>query len=166
MKKYFYLFLATLFLAGCTASTSYKQSTGQATTQVGKNNLPPSDKGREIVVMSMWMIDKGYKFGGKNPEAGIDCSGLVTWIYREGANYKLAGSARDQAKKGTSVNPADTKPGDLVFFNTRGFDYSHVGIYVGDGKFIHAPNSKSKVRIDRIDQGKYASKYIESRTYF
>lgn len=153
-------------MAGCATSTSYKQSVGQATTQVGKNNLPPSDKGREIVVMSMWMIDKGYKFGGKNPEAGIDCSGLVTWIYREGANYKLAGSARDQAKKGTSVNPADTKPGDLVFFNTRGFDYSHVGIYVGDGKFIHAPNSKSKVRIDRIDQGKYASKYIESRTYF
>lgn len=166
MKRIFIYTFFCLSIIGCASHTAHKQPTGAPTTQVGKNNLPPNDKGREIVVMSMWMIDKGYKFGGKNPEAGIDCSGLVTWIYKEGANYKLTGSARDQAKKGTSIPPADTRPGDLVFFNTRGFDYSHVGIYVGDGKFIHAPNSKSKVRIDRIDQGKYAAKFIESRSYF
>lgn len=116
--------------------------------------------------MAMHLLDTGYKFGGKNPDAGVDCSGMVTWLYKEAAAYPLKGSARDMAKRGRQITPAATRPGDLVFFNTQGFSYSHVGIYIGDQRFVHAPNSRGKVRIERLDQGWFAQRFEEARSYF
>lgn len=116
--------------------------------------------------MAMHLIDTGYKFGGKNPDAGVDCSGMVSWLYNQAASYPLKGSARDMAKRGRPISPAEVRPGDLIFFNTQGFSYSHVGIYIGDQRFVHAPNSRGKVRIDRLDIGWFASRFEEARSYF
>mgnify|MGYP002776108962 FL=1 len=116
--------------------------------------------------MAMNLIDTGYQFGGKNPQAGLDCSGMVSWLYGQAAEYRLKGSARDMAKRGREINPAAVRPGDLVFFNTQGYSYSHVGIYIGDQRFVHAPNSRGKVRIDRLDQGWFATRFEEARSYF
>jgi cell wall-associated NlpC family hydrolase len=151
---------ALLMLAGC-ASTGSK-----SITRFGADNLPPTVQGQEVTIMAMHLIDTGYQFGGKNPQAGLDCSGMVSWLYGQAADYKLKGSAKDMASRGRQITPAAVKPGDLIFFNTRGFSYSHVGIYIGDQRFIHAPNSKGKVRIDRLDQGWFATRFEEARTYF
>jgi cell wall-associated NlpC family hydrolase len=150
----------TLLLAGC-SSTGGKRGV----TRFGADNLAPGPQGQEVMIMAMHLIDTGYRFGGKNPEAGVDCSGMVTWLYKQAADYPLKGSARDMAKRGKEITPAAIRPGDLVFFDTQGFRYSHVGIYIGDQRFVHAPNSRGKVRIDRLDQGWFATRFEEARTY-
>ncbi len=150
----------SLLLVGC-ASTGNKN-----VTRFGADNLPPTPQGQEVTIMAMNLIDTGYQFGGKNPQAGLDCSGMVSWLYGQAAEYRIKGSARDMANRGRQIPPAAIRPGDLIFFNTRGFSYSHVGIYIGDQRFIHAPNSRGEVRIDRLDQGWFATRFEEARSYF
>ncbi|MDP1653612.1 MAG: C40 family peptidase [Rhodocyclaceae bacterium] len=120
----------------------------------------------EIVMFALGLIDTGYRFGGKNPEAGLDCSGMVNYVFENAAGLRLAGSAADMAKLGRPVNGDGLRPGDLVFFNTRNKPRSHVGIYIGDGRFIHAPNTNGKVRADSLTQGWFATRFEEARTYF
>lgn len=120
----------------------------------------------EIVMFALGLIDTGYRFGGKNPEAGLDCSGMVSYVFENATGLRLAGSAADMAKLGRPVNGDGLRPGDLVFFNTRNKPRSHVGIYIGDGRFIHAPNTNGKVRADSLKQGWFATRFEEARTYF
>jgi cell wall-associated NlpC family hydrolase len=103
--------------------------------------LPVSEKGNEVALYAMGLIDTGYRFGGKNPEAGLDCSGMVSFIYGQAAGLKVQGSAADIARSSRPIEPELLRPGDLVFFNTRNQPFSHVGIYLGDARFIHAPST-------------------------
>jgi cell wall-associated NlpC family hydrolase len=160
-RRFFGLAILVLATVGCSTSGSKR-----GMTHFGGDNRPPGPQGQEVTIMAMHLIDTGYKFGGKNPEAGVDCSGMVSWLYNQAASYPLKGSARDMAKRGRPISPAEVRPGDLIFFNTQGFSYSHVGIYIGDQRFVHAPNSRGKVRIDRLDQGWFASRFEEARSYF
>lgn len=115
---------------------------------------------------TMGLLGTGYRFGGKNPEAGLDCSGMVSFIYREATDYPLRGNAASMAKEGRTVSMGEVRPGDLVFFNTRGFPRSHVGIFIGEGRFVHAPSSNGKIRVDKLDRGYFAQRFEEARTYF
>lgn len=124
------------------------------------------EKANEVVLFSLGLINTGYRFGGKNPEAGLDCSGMVSYVFDQSANIKLRGSAADMAKRGRPVDIAYIQPGDLVFFNTLNRPHSHVGIYIGEGRFIHAPSSTGKVRIDSLAKGWFALRFEEARTYF
>ena len=141
-------------------------------TITGIGSRPPQEsalttaKRDDITFFALGMIDTGYRFGGKNPEAGFDCSGMVSYVFREAANIHVAGSAADIAKRGREIDPEALQPGDLVFFNTLGRSYSHVGIYIGDGRFVHAPSTNGKVRIDRMGNKYWAKKFEEARTYF
>ena len=125
-----------------------------------------SEKGQEVAIYAMGLIDTGYRFGGKNPEAGLDCSGMVSYIYGKSAGVQLLGSARDMARKGRTVERANLRPGDLVFFNTRNAPFSHVGIYIGDDRFVHAPSSNGRVRIDPLSASYYAKRFETARRYF
>lgn len=125
-----------------------------------------SGKGGEVVLYAMGLIDTGYRFGGKNPEAGFDCSGMVSYIYQKALGLKVSGSAADIARQGKQIARSDLRPGDLVFFNTRNAPFSHVGIYVGDGRFIHAPSTNGRVRIDPLDRGYFAQRFEAARAYF
>ena len=124
------------------------------------------DKANDIVLYALGLIDSGYRYGGKNPEAGLDCSGMVSYVFRKSADMQLAGSAADLARQGKPVATAQLRPGDLVFFNTRNKSYSHVGIYIGDDRFVHAPNSRGKVRTESLKQGWFAARFEEGRSYF
>jgi cell wall-associated NlpC family hydrolase len=125
-----------------------------------------SAPGREVVMLAMGLIDTGYRFGGKNPEAGLDCSGMVSYVFRQAAGIRLDGSAADIARRGRPVARGNLNPGDLVFFNTRNAPYSHVGIYIGDDRFIHAPSSKGRVRIDKMNAPYFARRFTAARAYF
>lgn len=125
-----------------------------------------SDKGNEVVFYAMGLIDTGYRFGGKNPEAGLDCSGMVSYIFGQAAGLKVQGSAADIARSSKPVDRNSLRPGDLVFFNTMNRSFSHVGIYIGDTRFIHAPSRNGKVRIDRLSDAYYAQRFEAARTFF
>ena len=132
--------------------------------------LPPraaySETGQEVTLFALGLIDTGYRFGGKNPEAGLDCSGMVAYIYNRAAGLKVAGSAADIARKGRPIDRRDLRPGDLVFFNTRNAPFSHVGLYIGDERFIHAPSTNGRVRIDHMNARYYAQRFEAARSYF
>jgi cell wall-associated NlpC family hydrolase len=125
-----------------------------------------SQRGNDIVFYALGLIDTGYRFGGKNPEAGLDCSGMVSYIYGQAAGLKVQGSAADIARNSKPVDRSALRPGDLVFFNTLNRSFSHVGIYIGDTRFIHAPSTNGKVRIDRLSDSYYAQRFEAARTFF
>ena len=125
-----------------------------------------SERGNEVTLFALGLIDTGYRFGGKHPDAGLDCSGMVSYIFRQGAGVKVSGSAADIARQGRAVAPASLRPGDLVFFNTRNAPFSHVGVYIGENRFVHAPSGSGRVRIDQLNASYYAQRFEAARTYF
>ncbi len=153
-------------LASCSRMPEKKPVTTPAPTPQKPPPVASSHRGNDVVLYSLGLIDTGYRFGGKNPEAGLDCSGMVSYVYSQAAGVKLAGSAADIARLGRPVAPDQLRPGDLVFFNTAKRPHSHVGIYIGDRRFVHAPNSRGKVRINDLKEKYYAQRFEEARTYF
>lgn len=129
---------------------------------------PPrvSDKAHDVVLYALGLIDTGYRFGGKNPEAGLDCSGMVSYVFERAAGVRVSGNAATIARQGRVVAREQIQPGDLVFFNTQGYPFSHVGIYIGDDRFVHAPRTNAKVRIDRLTDRYFARRFEAVRTYF
>jgi len=124
------------------------------------------DRANDVVLFALGLIETDYRFGGKNPEAGLDCSGMVSYVFEKAVDLRLAGSAADLARQGKPVPAAQLRPGDLVFFNTRNRPHSHVGIYIGDDRFVHAPSSRGKVRSESLKQGWFAARFEEGRSYF
>ncbi|MDB5892654.1 MAG: hydrolase [Rhodoferax sp.] len=102
----------------------------------------------DLVTNAMGFLGVPYKFGGNSAETGFDCSGFVRAMYEQTVGLVLPRRAKEQAAATDRIDKNDLQPGDLVFFNTMRRAFSHVGIYVGDGKFIHAPRSGSEVRVE------------------
>jgi cell wall-associated NlpC family hydrolase len=125
---------------------------------------PASPDAREVAMAALTLLKTGYRFGGKNPEAGLDCSGFVTYVYQLALGKQLSGNAASLARQGREVTRGQLQTGDLVFFNTLGRSFSHVGIYLGGDEFIHAPNSRGTVRVDKLTNAYYASRYESART--
>jgi cell wall-associated NlpC family hydrolase len=136
------------------------------TSHAAKAVKAVSAAGSEVALYAMGMIGIAYRFGGKKPEAGLDCSGMVSYIFKRAADLRVQGSAADIARQGQEIEPEALRAGDLVFFNTLNRMFSHVGIYIGEGRFVHAPSSNGKVRIDRLDNSYYAQRYHMARSYF
>ncbi|WP_338016866.1 C40 family peptidase [Noviherbaspirillum saxi] len=113
---------------------------------------------------ALMLLKTGYRFGGKNPEAGLDCSGMVTYVYREAAGMPLTGNAASFIREGREVAVDQLRAGDLVFFNTLGRPFSHVGIYLGKGEFIHAPNSRGRVRVDKLTNRYWSERFETARS--
>lgn len=105
----------------------------------------------ESLAFALSHVGVRYKYGGNTPERGFDCSGLVRWVYNRTWGLMLPRRAKEMAQLGTEVDKSELQPGDLVFFNTLRRTFSHVGIYLGDGQFLHAPSSGGKVRVDNLD---------------
>lgn len=104
-----------------------------------------------------------YTFGGEDPSSGFDCSGLVGYVAEKSLGLKLPRSAAELARIGDSVARDELKQGDLVFFNTRGARFSHVGIYIGNNKFVHAPRTGAVVRIEDITVSYWQQRYNGAR---
>ena len=106
-----------------------------------------------LLIHAISLIGVKYKFGGSSAESGFDCSGFVRHVFAESMALDLPRNSYAIAKLGTSVNKDDLQPGDLVFYNTRQRAFSHVGIYLGEGRFVHAPSRGKNVEIvDSADQ--------------
>ncbi|MDZ7939188.1 MAG: C40 family peptidase [Rhodoferax sp.] len=117
----------------------------------------------ELVLNAMAFLGVPYKLGGNTAESGFDCSGFVRAIYEQTAGLILPRRADQQAAATQTINKADLQPGDLVFFNTLRRTFSHVGIYVGDGKFIHSPRPGAEVRVEDMGVRYWAKRFDGAR---
>lgn len=104
-----------------------------------------------------------YKLGGTSPETGFDCSGFVRYVYNETLGLVLPHNAKAISQTGEKVDRHELKPGDLVFFNTMRRAFSHVGIYLGNNLFVHAPRAGGKVRIEDMNESYWRRRYNGAR---
>lgn len=104
-----------------------------------------------------------YRFGGNSPDTGFDCSGLVAYSAERSLGLKLPRNAAEIAQQGISVAKNELKAGDLVFFNTMGRRYSHVGIYLGDDRFVHSPSAGGVVRVENMTMAYWTKRYNGAR---
>lgn len=117
----------------------------------------------ELIVQAMGLLGIHYKFGGLSPETGFDCSGFVSHVFKEAAGVILPHNAYQMSLVGKKVPANQLQPGDLVFYNTLKRAFSHVGIYVGDDKFIHAPRKGKSVEVADMKDHYWANHYEGAR---
>jgi len=120
-------------------------------------------KASELVISAMGFLGVPYKRGGNSAETGFDCSGFVRAMYQQTIGLILPRTANQQAAATVEIDKNDLQPGDLVFFNTLRRTFSHVGIYVGDNKFIHSPRPGAEVRVEDMNIGYWRSRFNGAR---
>jgi cell wall-associated NlpC family hydrolase len=120
-------------------------------------------KAGDVVVGALNMIGVRYRWGGDTPDSGLDCSGFVRYVFQDTLGMALPRRAEEMSRVGEKVRVSDLKPGDLVFFNTMRRSFSHVGIYIGDNKFVHSPSTGSTIRVDDMDDGYWEKRFTGAR---
>ncbi len=131
--------------------------------QVNQVRHAVGEKASELVFNAMGFLGVPYRRGGTSGETGFDCSGFVRAIYQQTVGLILPRSADQQAAATQTIDKSDLKPGDLVFFNTLRRAFSHVGIYIGDNKFIHSPKPGSEVRVEDMRVGYWQTRFDGAR---
>jgi cell wall-associated NlpC family hydrolase len=132
------------------------------------SSLPDFDKEvsaglEDISIAAIGLVGVPYRYGGNTPKSGFDCSGLIGYVYKNAANKQMPRTTDEIGKVGQSLGNSTPAPGDLVFFNTQGGPHSHVGIYVGKGRFVHAPSKGGTVRLEKITSSYWSKRYTEAR---
>jgi cell wall-associated NlpC family hydrolase len=154
--------LATLaLLQGCSTTSTGQAGSGPALVQRSPES---AQRGSDVALYAMAMLDRDYRWGGRAPADGFDCSGLVRHVFREAVGLQLSGNAAALARQSRPVDASALQAGDLLFFNTLGPPSSHVGVYVGRGQFIHAASERSGVRINRLSERYYAARFEGAKT--
>ncbi|MCB5362537.1 C40 family peptidase [Pusillimonas sp. CC-YST705] len=143
------------YLASKEFSNRYANDTYPASIPVSPNKI--------LANAALDHLGVKYKYGGDEPNTGFDCSGLITYAAEHSLGLKLPRRSRDIARLGKAVERAELKKGDLVFFNTLGSRFSHVGIYLGDQQFVHAPRSGAVVRIENMNTNYWQKRYNGAR---
>ena len=158
---------AAALLAGCSTTPPVATTSAPARVVAPSGNyfaLAGEHQTQEMVLFALGLLDTGYRFGGRNPDAGLDCSGMVAYIVENISTRRLPHNAAQIADRTRPIDVSELRPGDLVFFNTMKRRHSHMGIYIGDGRFVHAPNSRGRVRVERLDNRYFAQRIDGART--
>jgi len=139
--------------------------TGPVTEGSGDWLAPVRDGAKRLVHSAMGFLGVPYVRGGNNVEQGFDCSGFTRYIFEKSVGLVLPRRAEEQARLANllSIPREQLKPGDLVFFNTMRRTFSHVGIYLGDGKFIHAPRAGAVVRVEDMRDAYWSKRFTGAR---
>lgn len=147
--KIIMLAVGSLILAGCAAPPAkYVKSSRPSVASIQRAlSEAPSVRARELALHALSQVGIPYRFGGSSPDNGFDCSGLVQYVYNQGAGLALPRNTQAMSEIGAPVASGELEPGDLVFFDTLRRPYSHVGIYLGEHRFVHAPNTGGAVEL-------------------
>ena len=130
----------------------------------GQMQTPPSLRSNDVLMRAIGLVGTPYRYGGNTPDSGFDCSGLVDFVFRDAAGLDLPRSTQELINlRVPGIDRDDLQPGDLVFFSPEGGRVSHIGIYVGEGRFVHAPSQGGTVRLDRLDNPYWRKAYREAR---
>jgi cell wall-associated NlpC family hydrolase len=151
-------------LGGCASSGGHRVAGGSEAYGLGEDGYseatPLSARSNDVLMRAIGLVGTPYRYGGNTPEAGFDCSGLVGFVFRDAAGLALPRSTRELIDIDAPAVPRDAlQPGDLVYFNPRGGRVSHIGIYVGEGRFVHAPSRGGTVRLDSLGS-EYWTRYF------
>ncbi len=129
-------------------------------------NPPPADAmaSNEVLIRAIGLVGTPYRYGGNTPEAGFDCSGLVGFVFRDAAGRQLPRTTAGLvAMRAPAVGALELEPGDLLFFATGGATASHIGIFVGEGRFVHAPSTGGTVKLDRLESAYWQRSFVAAR---
>lgn len=118
---------------------------------------------QDVIDQAVELLDIPYRRGGSTPESGFDCSGFVTHVFREGLGLVLPRTSRELSKTGEVIDEDQLQPGDLVFFNTMRRTFSHVGIYLGNNQFVHAPRTGGRIRIEDLRDNYWQKRFNGAR---
>lgn len=162
MKK-FTMLVALLGSLGLVTPVAANESVLPVTDSSAASSPTYLDSVREVIFYSLSMVGINYRWGGNSPQTGFDCSGLVSHVFRQIAGLVLPRDSYAMARIGKVVDLDELKPGDLVFFNTMRRPFSHVGIYVGDKRFIHAPSKGKTVQVVDMTDSYWANRYNGAR---
>ncbi len=121
------------------------------------------DKASETLMYALSLVGVNYKYGGKSPETGLDCSGFVSHVYQQAAGLILPHNARAISMFGQKIAISELQPGDLVFFNTMRHTYSHVGIYLGENKFVHSSVTGRGVEVVDMKENYWVKRFNGAR---
>lgn len=144
------LMLSILLLSACASVKSDVRTTD-------------SDAAKNLATYANSLVGVRYKYGGNSPDTGFDCSGFVGHVFRHTVGIKLPRSSDDISHIGQAIGKSKLRAGDLVFFNTLQRKFSHVGIYLGDDRFIHAPSSGGSVRTENMRENYWKKHYDGAR---
>lgn len=144
---------SVLALGGCGGDDDLRRPNPPPLTKRHWPQVTPADPAaaNAVLMRAIGLVGTPYRYGGNTPDSGFDCSGLVTYVYREMLDLRLPRTSRELAQvQGPRIDPEKLAAADLVFFGSRG-NITHVGIYVGEGRFVHAPSTGGTVRLDHLD---------------
>ena len=169
-----FIVLPVLLLAVCTAAVAAPQI--ERNDEIGRLMVDQgliaqleqvrqtvTDRTSVLVTGALGFLGVPYRRGGNTAETGLDCSGLVRAVYNQTLGLVLPRRAEEQAAATEKIDRSDLKPGDLVFFNTMRRAFSHVGVYIGDGKFVHAPRTGASVRIEDMNGSYWQRRFNGAR---
>lgn len=168
MRRLWLPLLIVVFLAACSSAPDKVVRSGSSSTASnalrthppGFPNFVDHSIGREeISIQAMGLVGIPYRWGGNTPDSGFDCSGLVKYVLARSASVDLPRTTAEMSERGQSVDPDEIAAGDLVFFNTTGRPHSHVGIYVGNLRFVNAPSTGGTVRLDYLTNSYWARRF-------
>ncbi|MGO4551802.1 C40 family peptidase [Lysobacter sp. 2RAF19] len=159
--------LATVLLASCGGGPAVRAPAPSARVAMPRSwpVIEPADPARAnaVLMRAIGLVGTPYRWGGNTPEGGFDCSGLVNYVFHDMAAVQLPRTSRDLAASGgPKVDVDRLAAADLVFFSS-GSTVTHVGIYVGEGRFVHAPSTGGTVRLDHLDGPYWAQHYAGAR---
>jgi cell wall-associated NlpC family hydrolase len=141
----------------------FKAATNKLTSSVNSMSASVVGSTESLIDNAMQLIGVRYRWGGNTPQSGLDCSGFVRYVFNDTFGFLLPRKSSQMSKVGLVVGKEELRPGDLVFFNTMRHAFSHVGIYVGDNKFIHAPSKGKSIRVDDMTKVYWEKRYNGAR---
>lgn len=155
-------------LAACSSTSKHtpKPSRSHVVKPVRITHINQYQGGQELMLQSLGLIGTPYRWGGSSTASGFDCSGMIQYVYQTALGVRLPRTSRDMAAASQTISPNQLKTGDLVFFNTSGSGISHVGLYLGNGEFLHAPRSGSTVKTEKLSHPYYAKRLVKAGRYF
>ena len=153
-----------LALAGCGGPETVRSSPPPPPSRDWSGTAPNDPAAANAVLMrAIGLVGTPYRYGGNTPDGGFDCSGLVNYVFRDMLDLRLPRTSRELAAiQGPKIAPDRLATADLVFFGSGG-NVSHVGIYVGEGRFVHAPSSGGTVRLDHLDGTYWRNHYTGAK---
>ena len=157
--KYLITLFALLLLSAC-GTTRHDTRIHTATQAVPRNDEAQMSN---LAIYAMSLYDTPYQYGGKSRDNGFDCSGFVQFVFQNSLGLQLPRTSSEMSRLGAPLESIQLQPGDLVFFNTTSSAYSHVGIYVGENRFVHSPRTGKAIMLTSLNDKYWSARYIGAR---
>lgn len=161
-KVFSSLLLASALIAGGISTSGAAEQNRKSDDQLSFFERY-TNTAQDVILHGLKLVGVRYRLGGNDEDSGLDCSGFVRLVFQDSIGTALPRTAREMSEVGQRIDTSQLKPGDLVFFNTMRRTFSHVGIYLGDNHFMHAPRTGAEVRVESMESSYWMKRYNGAR---